>query len=73
MSKLLEQVRQSVLSCGATRYELSRQSGVSQAQLCRFMQGHALSVENIERLAEALGCEIRWQKRSGKGTRPKGT
>jgi transcriptional regulator with XRE-family HTH domain len=57
-------LRQAVLVSGMSRYELSRQADVSQSVLSRFVRGAGgLSVDNLERVAAALGLQIVLQKR----------
>ena len=44
---------------GKTRYRLWKETGIDQSHLFKLWNGEAgLSVENLERLAEALGLEI---------------
>lgn len=59
MSKMIEQIRKAVQASSKTRYRLSKESGVSEAQLSRLVNGkRGLSADNLERLADALGLEI---------------
>ncbi len=52
-------VRRAVLVSGMSRYELSRLSNVNQSVLSRFVRGvGGLSVDNLERVAQALGLEV---------------
>ena len=37
--KLTEQVRQAIEDCGKTRYQISQETRIDQATLCRFMGG----------------------------------
>ncbi len=56
---LLEQLRSALEASGVSRYRLSAESGVSQSHLSRFVSGESgCSVENAERIADALGLEI---------------
>jgi len=45
---LSDQLRREIDKCGMSRYRLSRETGVSDAQLCRFMAGEGLSVKSID-------------------------
>lgn len=56
--KLADKIRQALESSGKTRYQVSKESGVDQAALSRFVQGKGLSVESLEAIAGALGLEI---------------
>lgn len=54
---------------GMSRYELSRQADVSQSVLSRFVRGvSGLSVENLERVAKALGLEVVVRERESQPT-----
>lgn len=59
MSQILDQIRKAMEGSDKTRYRLSKETGIDQAQLSRLLTGEVgLSVETLERLAEALGQEI---------------
>ncbi len=59
MAKTLsDQLRDVIDDCGMSRYRLSRKTGVSEAQLCRFMAGEGLSVKSIDKIGECLGLNI---------------
>ncbi len=59
MPSVIQTIREAIESSGESRYSISDRSGVSQAQLSRFVRGEAgMSVDNLERLADALGLEI---------------
>jgi transcriptional regulator with XRE-family HTH domain len=70
MNVIYEQLRKAIEASRKTRYQLWQETDIDQGQLSRFMAGGAgLSVENIEKLAEALGLEIiiRPKRRQAKG------
>jgi hypothetical protein len=57
--KLTEQVRQAIDACGKTRYQISQDTGIDQATLCRFMGGKGgLSNPILDTLGEYLGLRI---------------
>jgi len=57
--RLSDQVRRAVDSCGASRYRLSKATGLSQSQLSRFMAGHiGLSMHALDMLADVLQLRI---------------
>ena len=61
--KLSEQVRQAIDTCGKTRYQISKDTGIDQATLCRFMGGKGgLSIPVLDTLGEYLELEIRQRK-----------
>jgi hypothetical protein len=61
--KLTEQIRQAIDTCGKTRYQISQDTGIDQATLCRFM-GHKGGLSNpiLDTLGEYLDLEIRQRK-----------
>ncbi len=57
--KLSEQVRQAIETCGKTRYQISQDTGIDQATLCRFVGGKGgLSIPVLDTLGEYLGLRI---------------
>jgi hypothetical protein len=64
--KFSDQLRRAVRDSEATRYAISKTTGIDQAVLCRFVAGAGMSLESIDKLMEALGLEIRPRKRKGK-------
>jgi transcriptional regulator with XRE-family HTH domain len=59
MSKVFDEIRKAIEVSDKTRYRLWQETGIKQSQLSRLMSGQGgVSVENLERLAEALGLEI---------------
>jgi hypothetical protein len=62
-NKLSDQVRQAIDACGKTRYQISQDTGIDQATLCRFMGGKGgLSIPVLDTLGEYLDLEIRKRK-----------
>lgn len=61
---IIEIIRNEILKSGKTRYEISKQTGVSEAQLCRLMQGRKLTCETAELLLKYFGYELRKKKRA---------
>jgi predicted transcriptional regulator len=54
-----DQLRQIVGSCGITRYQLSKESGIDETTLCRFVHGErCLSERNLDKLGECLALRI---------------
>ncbi len=55
----LDQVRRAVRLSGMSQYVLSRETGVTEGSISRFVRGErGLSSESLERIAEALGLEV---------------
>ena len=70
MSKIIDQIRKAVETSGKTRYRLSKESGVSQGQLSRLVNGECgLSAGNLEKLADALGLKITIRPKDGRESR----
>ena len=61
---LSEQLRDAVRNAEVTRYRIAQDTGITEGQLCRFVQGQSrLTLDTIGALAEYLGLEIVPRKR----------
>jgi hypothetical protein len=59
MSTFSEQLQEAIRGSGVSRYAIAQTTGLSQALLCRFLQGtRGLSLGTIDKLMDALGLEI---------------
>jgi hypothetical protein len=67
MYMIIETIRKHIDTCGKTRYRICQESGVSEAQLCRIMQGKTCTVETADTLLRYFGLEIVCKKRTKKG------
>ena len=66
-TKLSDQIRAVIESSGVTRYRISKQTGIAESVLSRFMHGRAgLQMDTLDTLGEFLELEIvqRRKKRS---------
>ena len=55
MKTIYDNIRKAIKASEKSRYRLSRESGISQPQLCDFMKGtKGFSVESLERLLPCL-------------------
>ena len=62
-----DQLRRIIQTCGMTRAELARLSGVAESVLSRFVNGETdMSMGNIDKLATVLKIDLVSRKR-GKG------
>jgi len=62
-----QQLRDAILTSGISRYRLSKQTGVSQATLSLFVNGHqSLNLTTAAKLARALGLEFRRVPKKGR-------
>jgi hypothetical protein len=65
--KFSDQLRRAVREAEASRYQISKETGIDQGTLCRFVAGTAgMSLRSIDELMDALGLEIRPRKRGRK-------
>jgi len=55
---IIETIRKHIKSCGKTRYRISKETGVAEAQLCRIMQGKTCTVETADILLKHFGLTI---------------
>jgi transcriptional regulator with XRE-family HTH domain len=56
---ILDEIRKAIRTCGRSRYALAKETGLSESLLCLLMTGkRGLSVEALEKLAAALGCNV---------------
>jgi transcriptional regulator with XRE-family HTH domain len=65
METFSDQLRRAILDSGLTRYVISRETGVAESVLSRFVRGErGLSTESIDPLMEFLGLEIRPRRKA---------
>ena len=55
---LSDQIRAAVESCGKTRYQICKETGIHQSALSRFMAGTGITTSTLDKLAEYLGLRI---------------
>lgn len=73
MAELLNMMRKAMETSGQSRYRISKETGIAESVLSRFMSGEtALTVETVERLADYLGLEIVLRPKRGCGARKGG-
>jgi len=59
MKTLSGQLREAIVKSGVSRYEISKQTGVSQAALSKFVLGHrGISVKAMDAVGLFLGLSI---------------
>jgi len=71
MTDLTESLREAIEQSGQTRYAIAQGTGISEAQLSRFVRRiQGISIENAELIADHLGLEIvlRPKRRTRKDT-----
>lgn len=73
VADLLNMMRKAMETSGQSRYRISKETGIAESVLSRFMSGEtALTVETVERLADYLGLEIVLRPKRGRGARKGG-
>lgn len=60
---LIELIRKQIQNCDKSRYQISQDTGIDEAALCRIMQGGSCKVETAEILLKYFGYELRKKKR----------
>ena len=66
--KLSDQIRRAVSASGLSRYRISKEIGVAESTMSRFMSGQGgLSLANLDALTDLLGLEIAAPQRPKKG------
>ena len=64
MKKLSDQLREAIEAAGVSRYSISKQTGVSETTLCRFVSGErGISVDAMDAIGQYLGLSIVSQKK----------
>lgn len=59
MATVSETLRKALERCGESRYAVSKATGIDESVLSRFHHGQPLRGENLDRLADYLGLELR--------------
>lgn len=63
---IIQTIRKHIEKSGKTRYRISKDTGVSEAQLCRIMQGKTCTVETADILLKYFGLTIAKKKRKAR-------
>ncbi len=56
---IAETVRKEIAKSKKTRYQIAKETGVSEAQLCRFMQGRGVTCETADVLLKYFGYTLK--------------
>jgi hypothetical protein len=67
---IIETIRNRIEACGKSRYQISQDTGVDEAALCRIMQGGSCKVETADILLDYFGLTIA-KKKTAKKSRAK--
>ncbi len=63
---IIEMLRKQIETSNLSRYQISQDTGVDQATLCRIVAGKACSVETADILLEYFGLELTPKKKPKK-------
>jgi len=56
---IVKTIRKEITSSKKSRYQISKESGVSEAQLCRLMQGKTITCETADVLLRYFGYKLK--------------
>ena len=64
---ITEQLRKAIQTCGYSRYELSKRSGVEQSALSRFVcGGRSLTLPAVDAICKTLGLKLTQRAKRGR-------
>jgi len=63
---IIEMLRKQIKTCGKSRYQISKDTGIDQAALCRIIQGGSCKVETVDILLRYFGLEIKPKRKKHK-------
>ena len=64
--KLSDQLRAAILNADRSRYRISKQTGITEAGLSRFVNRvSGISLDTIDKIGECLALEITTRQKSG--------
>jgi transcriptional regulator with XRE-family HTH domain len=70
MGEIFEALREAIKASKNSRYRISKELGIDQSVLSRFMSGEiGLTVVNVERIADYLGLKITFRVKVKKGNK----
>jgi hypothetical protein len=62
---IIEEIRRQIEKSNKSRYQISKETGIDEAALCRIMQGGSCKVETADILLKYFGLTIAKKKRVG--------
>lgn len=62
-----EQLREAIRESGISQYALAKETEVPQSRISDFLSGRAIASDNFDRLAKAMGLELRRVRKPKKG------
>ena len=61
---IMERIRKEIQTCGKSRYQISKDTGIDKAALCRIMQGGSCVAETADILLKYFGLTIAKKKKA---------
>jgi predicted transcriptional regulator len=56
---IIEEIRKQIKKSPISRYQISKDTGIDEAALCRIMQGRSCKVETADKLFKYFGLKVR--------------
>jgi predicted transcriptional regulator len=56
---IIEEIRKQIKKCHVSHYQISKDTGIDEAALCRIMQGRSCRVETADKLLKYFGLKMR--------------
>ena len=63
---ILDTIKKEIEKSGKSRYQIAKESGVSESQLCKIMQGKTVYCETADILLKHFGLEVKPKKKKEK-------
>jgi hypothetical protein len=63
---IVKSIGQAIETCGKSRYQISKETGIDQAILCRIVNAGSCGMKTADKLCEYLGLELRLRRTKGK-------
>ena len=63
---IIETLRKEIKTCGKSRYQISKETGIDNAALCRIMQGGSCKAETADILLKYFGLTITKDKKKAR-------
>ena len=66
VAMIVKSIGKAIETCGKTRYQISKETGIDQAILCRIVNGGTCGMKTADKLCAYLGLELRPRKTKGR-------
>jgi hypothetical protein len=63
---IVKSIAQAIGQSGKSRYQISKETGIDQAVLCRIVNNEICSMATAEKLCEYFGLELRPRRTKGR-------